>query len=131
MICGRGLQYGVFTLVLLFDVLYLVYFNKENMAGDNKYNDVENFLIGQMVISLIGILSLILSYGNRQLLYTTILLEAGLMAISIYILTFLSDLPAPKEHLKLVAFAYMATLVGAIGGFLGISSCLLMMNRRC
>jgi hypothetical protein len=130
-ICGRGIQYFIIMLVIIFDVLYFVYVNEENLVSNDKYNQVENMLIGSTCISLISVLSLILSYGNRQLLYANILLNAGLMAISIYTLTILTDLPNRKINLKIIIFAYVATLMGAVGGFINIASCLLMLNHRC
>uniref|UniRef100_A0A6C0E834 Uncharacterized protein n=1 Tax=viral metagenome TaxID=1070528 RepID=A0A6C0E834_9ZZZZ len=130
-LCGRGIQYFILALIILFNVLYLVYVNKDDLISNDKYNQVENMLIGSLTISLILILSLFLSYGARQLLYTTILLNGGLMAISIYTLTILSDLPNQTDNMKVVAFSYMATLIGAIGGFMNIASCLLLLNGRC
>jgi hypothetical protein len=130
-ICGRGIQYFIMSLVILFNVLYFVYVNINDLVKNDKYNQVENMLIGSLTISLISILSLFLSYGSRQLLYTTILLNGGLMAISIYTLTILTDLPDQKDNMKVVVFSYMATLIGAIGGFINIASCLLLLNNKC
>jgi len=131
MICGRGIQYFFLTLVVIFDILYFVWVNKDNLLSDPHYNEVENLFIGQICIALIGVLSLLLSYGNRQLLYTTILLQAGLMAISIYILTILTDLPDQKNNITIIAFSYMASLLGTFGGFISISSSLMMLSHRC
>lgn len=131
LICGRKIQYILLSLVIIFDILYFVWVNKDDLLNDINYNRVENLLIGQICINFISILSLILSHGNRQLLYTTILLQAGLMAISIYILTILSDLTNQKENIATVIFAYFASILGAIGGFINITSSIMMLGNRC